>query len=356
MNKKTINRQNLDYFWKKKTIISFIAIFFIITIHNSATGQYQVPTDSYTNITWFFRNLLSYGIGSVAVPLFFFLSGLTLFRNYQPKLHKQKMLSRAKSLLIPFLIWNTIGIIFAILSTYTPLSTIISGREPFSFSFQNLLQGLFLYKYNYHYWFMYNLIIFTILTPLFDILLSKKWLATIFIPIFLCLPLIKDTFIYIDFSFIIFYYLGCYIGKFYLKHFLSPIPLRFSLLSGLLSLILITVKMLSLYQIITPPIIINQIIITLLATSLWFFSDAFISKTKKLKYSNEFFPVYTIHPYIIAAIVKTIYLAFPHTSYMMLINELFSSILTLIITTIIVHIWHQKLPKSYAIMFGRYSH
>ena len=174
---------NLDYYWKKKTILSFIAIFFIISVHNSAIEQYQLPTDFFTNTAQFIHNLLAYGIGNVAVPFFFFISGLTLFRNYKPKLYKQKMVSRVKTLLIPYLIWNLVGVLFIILATYTPLSHIIAGREQFVPTLENFLQGIFLYKYNYHYWFMFNLIIFVALTPIFHLILSRKWLGIIFIPI-----------------------------------------------------------------------------------------------------------------------------------------------------------------------------
>jgi hypothetical protein len=68
---------------------------------------------------------------------------------------------------------------------------------------------------------------------------------------------------------------------------------------------------------------------------------------------DEFFPIYTIHPYFIAIITKIIYLALPATSFMLLINELTSPILTLLIVTLIASFWHHKLPKSYSIAFGR---
>ena len=35
---------NLTYFWHKKTILSFIAIVFVVVIHNSATKQYTTLT------------------------------------------------------------------------------------------------------------------------------------------------------------------------------------------------------------------------------------------------------------------------------------------------------------------------
>jgi hypothetical protein len=124
-------------------------------------------------------------------------------------------------------------------------------------------------------------------------------------------------------------------------------------LSGIIAIILLIIKMLSIYQIITLPIVVSQLLLILLLLSTWFFMDAFITKRKAPKFTDEFFPVYAIHPYIIAIIVKIIILITPHTSYMLLINEVFSTILTMIITTICVYLWHKILPKSYSIFFGR---
>ncbi len=356
MTKNNPTTVNLNYFWKKKTILSFAAILFIVAIHNSATNQYQITEDLFTNTTWFIRNLFAYGIGSIAVPFFFFISGLTFFRNYKPKLYKQKMISRINTLLIPYLIWNLVGIIFAILYTFTPLSNIISGREQIVLNPENIFQGIFFYKYNYHFWFMYSLIVFVILTPFFHILLSKKWLGITFIPIFLCLPLISDSFLHISLSSIVFYYLGCFIGRYYLEIFTTKKSLLFSVLSGITALLLLIIKMLSIYHIITLPTVISQLLLIILLLAIWFFADIFITKRKAPKFTDEFFPVYTIHPYIIAVIVKIIILIAPHTSYMLLINEVFSTILTMIITTACVYCWHKVLPKTYSIFFGRPIH
>ena len=165
---------NLFYFWHKKTILSFIAIIFVVIIHNSATNQYtSLPPDTITSFTTHLHNFLAYILGSVAVPFLFFISGVAFFRNYKPNLYFTKLKSRTKSILIPYLIWNIFGLLFAIAYTYTPLSQLISGREAFTPTLPNILEGIFLYKYNYPFWFMYTLIIFVILTPLFHLLLFR---------------------------------------------------------------------------------------------------------------------------------------------------------------------------------------
>ena len=185
----------LAYYWKKKTILSFVAIILVVIIHNSAINQYNISPDFLTSFTTFIHNFFAYGIGAIAVPIFFFISGISMFRDYRPNLYPQKLKSRIKTLLIPYLIWNTVGLLFAILYTYTPLSNIISGREFFEPTVRNILEGIFLYKYNFQFWFLYDLIIFVILTPIFNIMISKKWLSIIFSIVFLILPNFFSSFL-----------------------------------------------------------------------------------------------------------------------------------------------------------------
>lgn len=343
----------LSYYWKKKTILSFFAVVFVVFIHSSATHQYNVTPDTFTGIADFLRNFLAYNLGSFAVPFFFFISGVTLFRNFSMKEYKNKLSRRVKTLLVPYLIWNIIGLLFAIIYTYTPLNNYISGRELFTPSINNIFDGIFLYKYNFHFWFLFDLIIFTLLAPVFNLLIFKKWLACISGIALLLLPLITDSFLHINTYSIIFYFLGCYIGKYHLSFFSKPHHKTFSFFSLVITLILLIIQTLPFYQIITIPPIISQIILLTLLLSIWFSSDLIIPKINQPKFATEFFPVYTIHVYFIAIITKIIVILFPQTSFMMLINELTAPIITIIITTIISYSWHQKLPKSYNFFFGR---
>ena len=138
----------MEYFWKKKTILSFLAAGLIVVIHNSATMQFTVPADGFSGVAEFLHKFFAYGLGGVAVPFFFFASGVALFRDYKPSLYKKKMKSRVQSLVIPYLIWNVVGMVFAMLYTWTPLSKVVSGRELFEPTVSSVLSGIFLYKYN----------------------------------------------------------------------------------------------------------------------------------------------------------------------------------------------------------------
>lgn len=343
---------NLNYFWQKKTLLSFIAVIFVVIIHNSATGQYDLAPDFFTNLTSSFRNLFAYSFGSIAVPLFFFLSGLTMFRNFKLKTYPKKLRSRVKTLFIPYLIWNFIGLLFIIILTYTPLSNFLAGRETFTPSAQNILEGIFLYKYNFQFWFLYDLIIYSLLAPLIYFLIYNKYLGGLSLIIIFFLPALSGSFLNLNLYFTVFYFLGCFFGHHFLPLFTKPHSKKLSSLSGLIFALSIVLKMLSIYNIFPFPIIPSQLLLIVTLFSFWFFSDLFIKKIPQKKYFAEFFPIYALHTYFLSIIVKLIYLLGPKTSYMLFINEIAGSLLTILLVTAFSYFWHQKLPKIYNFMFS----
>ena len=345
---------NLSYFWHKKTILSFIAIVFVVIIHNSATNQYAtLPPDTITSFTSYLHNFLAYILGTVAVPFLFFISGVAFFRNYKPNLYFTKLKSRVKSILIPYLIWNIFGLLFAVLYTYTPLSSYISGRELFTPTPENILAGIFLYKYNFQFWFLFDLMFYILLTPIINLLIHYKVSGFITCFLTLLLPLLTPTFLNINTNFTVFYILGCFIGKHYLPYFTKPSTKSLRTVSLLATVTILTIQTLAFYSFIQLPHIVSQFFLTLLLLSLYFASDLFLTKIKTTpNFTKESFPLYTLHTYFIAIIIKLIYLINPNSSLMLLINELSSTLITIIIVVSISSLIHKKLPKLYAVIFG----
>lgn len=344
----------LAYFWKKKTILSFFAIILIVAIHNSATTQYQVPADGLAEAANFSHNFFSFGIGAVAVPIFFFVSGAAMFRNYKTGSFKTKIKSRIKSLVIPFLIWNIFGLIFTILCTYTPLKDVIYGREPFEPTIENVLKGIFLFKYNFHFWFLFNLIVFVLLSPVIDLLLKNKYIGILVGIGLMILPIFGEQFLEIRLAFVGFYYLGCFMGRYYINTLVKPANGWMKCASLLIAILAVVLKYLSVVGVVTLPIIVSQLLLLVLSISIWTAVDIFIPKMKNYKYYDEFFPIYVLHPYFLAGVVKVMYLILPKTSLMMLVSEISGTILAVAITGAFSLAWHKMFPKVYAIAFGRY--
>ena len=76
----------------------------------------------YQHTTWNYRGSTILNSGQAflfylietCVPFFLMISGYLFFRTYEPAKAKSKILSRGRTLLIPYLIWNAIYAAFII--------------------------------------------------------------------------------------------------------------------------------------------------------------------------------------------------------------------------------------------------
>lgn len=145
--------------------------------------------------------LISQVISRIAVPTFFFISGFLFFLNFQKwswEGYKNKIRSRAKTLLIPYLLWNAIPFVLTVLAM---LSSVILKGQPIS-EVQNFIteKGWHIFydcneissgenwlgmnmkmtgPHNLPLWFLRDLIVVSILTPLIYFGVKKVKIAII---------------------------------------------------------------------------------------------------------------------------------------------------------------------------------
>jgi surface polysaccharide O-acyltransferase-like enzyme len=120
-------------------------------------------------------------LATVAVPLFFFLSGYLFFTGFAPS--KANFYSnigkRAKSLLIPFLFWNILCLtVTGIAQALPATSGFFSGRSAPIVSFKlldyaNAVLGLTRDPIAFQFWFIRDLMLLSLLSPLIYLLLRK---------------------------------------------------------------------------------------------------------------------------------------------------------------------------------------
>lgn len=133
-------------FWKKKTVLSYVLACLVLVIHS----RYS---DTYNYAQW----IKDY-ISPVAVPAFFILSGVTFFRNYCNQEFISKVKSRFHTLIIPYLLWNTIWYLF-IATTSVFLPQFYHGMPLADLSIKGVFLGIFHHGQNPPFWFVFNLII-----------------------------------------------------------------------------------------------------------------------------------------------------------------------------------------------------
>ena len=139
-------------------------------IHYSGGSLGTADLNSLTNVI---RILLSEGIARTAVPLFFLMSGYLFFATFHwsQQTYLNKILSRLRSLLIPFLFWNLAALAFIALAQAIPsIQPYFTGlgkkiAEYGLFDYVNAVFGLKGYPIAYHFWFIRDLMLLVLLAP-----------------------------------------------------------------------------------------------------------------------------------------------------------------------------------------------
>lgn len=118
------------------------------------------------------------GLSIVANPLFFAISGFLFFygmakvEDCYPKIKK-----RIRTLLIPYIIWNFIFVLWYVVLKYTPgVSSFVNSNiiEMITEgSMHHRLKVFFIDPIAFQLWFLRDLIIYVLLTPLFYLLLKR---------------------------------------------------------------------------------------------------------------------------------------------------------------------------------------
>lgn len=169
-----------NYNSTKIKILNFFLIVMVLYIHSYYLEAIDTQYASFVQV--FMGNG---GISNVAVPLFFAMSGFLFFNGITkisdcfPKIKK-----RVKTLLIPYIIWNIVFILWYVLLQNLPVVKDMVNSDMIakisSGTIINNLYELFVVPASFPLWFLRDLIIIVILSPLLFLLLKyTKWIGVV---------------------------------------------------------------------------------------------------------------------------------------------------------------------------------
>lgn len=178
---------------ERLSLLRFPLIVGVIFIHAYGTevglASGVVGLELSSPLSSFVRNLISQGFARTAVPLFFLMSGYLFFLNFHWSItnYKKKINSRLKTLLIPFLFWNFLTLLLYALAQYLPVTKIyFSGaNEPIStfglYDYLNAIIGIDRMPISYQFWFIRDLIVVILLTPVISIAVKRAPVIILFL-------------------------------------------------------------------------------------------------------------------------------------------------------------------------------
>lgn len=344
--------------------VNFILIILIIFIHSYNANAYGLNYHGWDGSALIIEDIISQGIAHIATPLFFTISGILMFSNLDYRTYSQKILRRKSSLLFPYLIWNIIYMfLFVIISNINFISTRLNSDFDASLSISNIIAGIFFHKYNYIMWFIYQLMIYHLLSIIFIPLFRRLYwgLAIIIIPAILYSTGLKEIpssiiilgnhieGIYTD---MFFYYLfGGIIGA-NIKNTLTVfshkwMPFFWAMLCSWIILWIFNRIGYKEWRYDSINLICNTIgIIAILLLS------------ANIEFKNFFIPVapfliFAVHPFLLEVFQKINYIIFPHTPIFAIMDYFVSVIITVILVILLGRFSSKYIPSIYSILLGK---
>lgn len=300
-----------DNIAKKTTVFDskFLSVaFFVCSLMVVGIHSYNITDATVNTAAGYIESFLCHGIFIAAVPVFFFFSGYLFFRNISTtKDVFNKMKTRAKSVLMPFLVWSALYLLIFTIGSFTPFFS----SEGVSFAPLDILKGIVFYRYCFPLWYMYQLVMFILLTPLINIVLKKRYFSLGLLVVLTVISIfIKSSFdievfpgaerSLFQINFFCYYFAGCLAVKFSdefikLKEKIENKRGLFAVVSGLALVIFAFLQSIIFEE--RVPFFYNRFFVPFVFVCLFIFLWCIYEKIPYIKNASTML-VYAIHPFI----------------------------------------------------------
>ncbi|MFK7775644.1 MAG: acyltransferase family protein [Saprospiraceae bacterium] len=353
-----------NYLSLKLKVVSFFAIILVVFLH-SYDLVIKVDAGNVLSLSkgycTFIQEFISQGITRVAVPIFFAISGYLFFLGLKGSLpeFKKKMKKRVKTLFLPYLLWSILGILLYLVLQSLPVVQNYFTRKLISeYSVKELLDTIFLNPIPYQFWFIRDLIILTILSPILFWLLRyfKIWLVSLLLVLwfynFDLIIMANEALLF----FVIGGHLALHQQNWILQHFSSKKAIILFL--SWLSIILVKTTMTHFdFSTLMVTNIIHKIGILIGVLAVWGMYDFIVKKlkTKDSKYSFLFsftFFIYAFHEPILTILKKGFYSILGQGEMISIIIYFTAPTIAILFSILIGYYFKKIIPQFYSLLTG----
>lgn len=318
---------------------SILSAILVIWIH-----AYNVPTYKAVLTPSIYRleQIVSQGLSRGAVPFFFMSSAYFLYSKNKSVVDIFK--SRAKSIVVPYVLWNFVYMVVS--AVLFRLSLMDNGMEAVTVG--NVLGGLCAHKYNYSFWFMQYLIVYVAAYPVIRWIISRnKAVAAIgfvaSVALFWSGIDMLERFAY--------YYIGAVIGYHYQQEAENVVLMKKKKVVGItLVLLLLEVALFWMTNVLGIGRLMR--IRDLVMAFLIFFLIVCFDLRVTGKFAALSFMIYAMHPLVLEMVEAGIALLVPYTSLGMLLNYILAPVICLAIVVMVCVVWKKVLPSVYKVFNG----
>ena len=162
-------KESSNYIHNKVLILNIALTFVIIMLHSKPLNRIGINNEG--------DYALIHAVvvfAQIGVPMFFFISAMLFYKSLSSMSKiKDKLMTRIRSLVIPYILWNIIFV--AIYCTMTHISFIASmmNMPPVPSDIAGIMLSIINSKYTV-LWFVKDLIVFSLMSPVFYVMLKSK--------------------------------------------------------------------------------------------------------------------------------------------------------------------------------------
>lgn len=336
--------------FERNKIMSLFFSILVVSMHVSNLERYQVYSfPGFTaSAVIAVETFLSSFLANAAVPFFFFSSGFLFFRTkLSPMEAAIKTRQRLASLGIPYLLWNMIFYAYFLVLTRLPIISDAMNMGTVPFSINELFESVLFYKYNYVFWFVFQLLIYFCLSPLLAIVLRKKW-STILIGFFIfVLANFTNQVFFLRIDGLLYFFSGaCTVN------YVSECSMVVRILKNKWITIFLGIGAFCMYSFAMPYL--GRMISLLYPFIIMWVAYIFLPQRIRALHGleNATFFLYAFHTLIIEIYKKVLYLLLPHTPVVALLAYVGVLVATLFTTEIVVRFMIRFTPHLYAMLVG----
>ncbi len=203
------------YLSLKLKILSLLAVFLVV-FHHAYNLDIGPAREVVSPLNFGIQHFLSQGgFASVAVPFFFLISGILFFFNFTSfsyQWYLEKLKKRFRTLFIPYLLWSLFSILIFFILQSLPVTQNFFRTKIVDHSFYELLVLFFLKPPAYQLWFIRDLLVLIIFSPIL-VVISKfgDFFNITALVVLLLLWLLQVDLIFISVSSVLFFFMGAYL-------------------------------------------------------------------------------------------------------------------------------------------------
>lgn len=347
-----------SYISKKIKNISFLLMIMVVILHSYNIDLKHAGKILYfeKGFNWIFQNFISNGLTRIAVPLFFITSGYLFLLNGKYDLNEFifKIKKRFRTLFVPYILWALIGLLFYLLLQSFPQSQPFFTKKLIKdYTFLEWLNAIFNEPIPYQLWFLKDLILMVIASPIIFFLVKKTKLLFPFV-IFLFWIFDQDTIVLKSES-LLFFSLGMYL-RFFNESIIEQKIKNTNLYIFLWLVLLVLKTAVGFYDYskITEILLLKaSILIGILA--LWGLYDSIYREktySKLFMFANYSFFLYAFHEPFMTIVKKAIFAFLPKIPSSYLLVYIIVPLIVIIITIIIGTLLKRILLPIYNILTG----